>query len=316
MALPEEAQLLRQAAATVNEESKGAFCALYGQEWSTISSGNHVNLLGSAPICDLPKGEYGELFRRWLPAQAGTALVVLNHPWGERERGGEGAFTHRLLPLEYGLDDFGGDAAELAAAARPYVRLVEVVNGPPHGVLENFRRWRARPGGYYRYLNRGFRVGPCVGTDNHFQNWGTSSPCCTGVWAASLDSPFILEGLAARRTFASEDRTLRVWLEVEGAPMGSELVTAARSVRVRAVVSDSDEPEAPFQLRVLVDPDGFLGEEALVVKEWPEARPGPHDFRIDLPACSTYLLLHLVQRADEDSAWSAPVWIDRPGTAK
>jgi len=314
MTLPAEYAQLHRAAATINREHGATFCALVGQEWSTISRGNHVTLLGAGSVCDVPKGRFDELYERWLPAHPETALAILNHP--TYKRGKRWMFGNKLEPLEYGLDDYRGDARALAAAARPYVRLIEVVSGPAHGRLQNFKRWRGRPQGYFRYLNRGFRVGPTVGTDNHYQNWGTSSPARTGVWAHGRSPQFLLEALHARRTFATEDRNMRVWMRVAGAAMGSEVVTDAESVSVEITLHDGDEPDALWQVRLLTDSDGFLGRQALVVHEIAKASAGTHRVLVRLPAGNTYVLAHVVQRHDEDAAWTAPVWIDRRGRGK
>ena len=36
------------------------------------------------------------------------------------------------------------------------------------------------------------------------------------------------------------------------------------------------------------------------------------DAEIAVPEAPSYLLVHVIQLGDEDSAWTAPVWIDRP----
>ena len=82
---------------------------------------------------------------------------------------------------------------------------------------------------------------------------------------------------------------------------------------VEITLADGDEPDAEYQVRVLVDGDGALGEEARVVAENPRAKRGTLRFEVDLPAVGTYVLAQIVQRHDEDSAWTAPVWIDREG---
>lgn len=306
MALPGEYEAIREAAAEANRHYGGRFCALFGQEWSTISTGNHVNILGAKELCDAPKGRYDLLYGKWLPARDEPPVVILNHPFRAR-----GEIDRGLLESEYGLDDFGGAPDALARAANPHVRLIEVVTGPAFGRLETRRRWRGNPDGYFRQLNRGLRVGPCAGSDNHYQNWGTSSPARTGVWATSLAPAGILSALRERRTFATEDENLVLWLEAEGAAMGTGLTTPAPRVRASLTLEDGDEPRARYQIRWLVDPDGVGGEEATVVKET-EGAGGEVHAELDLPRAPSYLLVHVVQLGDEDSAWTAPVWIDRP----
>ncbi|MCK6459437.1 MAG: CehA/McbA family metallohydrolase, partial [Planctomycetes bacterium] len=277
MATPAEYAAIRDAAAEANRRYGGAFCALAGQEWSTISSGNHVNILGATEICASPNGRYDALYERWLPARAEAPVVVLNHPFRA-----QGELDRRLLETEYGLDDFGGDPAALARAANPHVHLIEVVTGPAFGRLETRRRWRGNPDGYFRQLNRGLRVAPCAGSDNHYQNWGTSSPARTGVWTRDLSPAEVLSALRARRTFATEDENLSLWLEAEGVPMGGTLATAATRVRASLWISDGDEPRARYRVRWIADPDGVLGDEAKVVRE-AEGVAGEVSLDLDLP---------------------------------
>ncbi|MFI5402689.1 MAG: hypothetical protein ACHQ1G_07115, partial [Planctomycetota bacterium] len=298
MATREEYAAIGEAAAEANARYGGRFCALRGQEWSTISTGNHVSILGAAELCDAPKGRYDLLYGRWLPSRAEAPVVVLNHPFRAR-----GELDKGLLRTEYGLDDFGGAADALARAANPHVRLIEVVTGPAFGRLESRRRWRGNPDGYFRQLNRGLRVGPCAGSDNHYQNWGTSSPARTGAWAKGLAPAEVLDALRERRTFATEDENLSVWLSAEGAPMGAACSTPALRVRVSLTLKDKDEPLARYQIRWLVDPDGALGEEASVVKET-EGVEGEVHVDLDVPPAPSYLLAHIVQLGDEDSAWT------------
>ena len=45
----------------------GEFVALYGQEYSSISRGNHVNVLDVPRVIDVPNGAYDQLVEDWLP---------------------------------------------------------------------------------------------------------------------------------------------------------------------------------------------------------------------------------------------------------
>lgn len=57
----------------------GQFIALYGQEFSTISSGNHVNLIDAPEHCTVANGDFKTLYEDWLPAHP-TAIIQFNHP--------------------------------------------------------------------------------------------------------------------------------------------------------------------------------------------------------------------------------------------
>jgi hypothetical protein len=54
-------------AAAAAATEPGRFVALYGQEFSTISSGNHVNVFDVPEVIDAPSGAFDVFLDRWLP---------------------------------------------------------------------------------------------------------------------------------------------------------------------------------------------------------------------------------------------------------
>src|SRR6185436_18826241 len=81
---PQPASLIRTAA---QFDAPGSFVALYGQEFSTISSGNHANVLEVGDVIDtsdVPNGAWNLLLETWLPAHPDSegkpAVMLLNHP--------------------------------------------------------------------------------------------------------------------------------------------------------------------------------------------------------------------------------------------
>ncbi len=62
----------------------GAFIALYGQEFSSISKGNHVNVLDAPSVIQVGNGRFDELVDTFLAANKDSfgndCLLVLNHP--------------------------------------------------------------------------------------------------------------------------------------------------------------------------------------------------------------------------------------------
>ena len=56
----------------------GQFVALYGQEFSSISSGNHVNVFDVPHVIDdnaVPNGDYAALLNTWLCGQVIVHLM-------------------------------------------------------------------------------------------------------------------------------------------------------------------------------------------------------------------------------------------------
>ena len=113
---------LQATAAAVTDESEGLFVALAGMEWSTNSTGNHVNVLGSRDLCEVERGAFDVFWSDWLPTQ-GEPIVMLNHPRTFRHHedtldgSWDRVFGVNLLDVprsgernkkfnDYGLDDF------------------------------------------------------------------------------------------------------------------------------------------------------------------------------------------------------------------
>ena len=80
----------------------GIFVAIYGQEFSSISSGNHVCVFDVPEVIVTPNGAFKELLD-WLKepthldSTGQVAVVQFNHP----------SSTYRSQHIEYGMDDFG-----------------------------------------------------------------------------------------------------------------------------------------------------------------------------------------------------------------
>jgi hypothetical protein len=116
---------LGETAARVTADSEGEFVAMSGVEWSTNSSGNHVNILGVGEPVRVDRGRFDTLYDDYLPGRAALGeapIVQLNHPrtFGfdeERRRGNFDQLYVSLLEMErsserrrmfndYGLDNY------------------------------------------------------------------------------------------------------------------------------------------------------------------------------------------------------------------
>jgi hypothetical protein len=76
-------QRLVATAAAVTAESGGTFVALAGSEWSTSSSGNHVNVLATALPPKSERGRFDRLYEDYLPGRAlegEQPILMWNHP--------------------------------------------------------------------------------------------------------------------------------------------------------------------------------------------------------------------------------------------
>lgn len=298
---------------SANRLNKPGECVtIYGQEFSTISSGNHANIFDIGKVIDAPNGDFAKLLE-WLQANpdasGNTALMQFNHPaGGQRAR------------LDYGRDDFGGDEQMWVQSMAPHVSLIEILNAPAlqDGVHQ---RTHSRQGLYFRYLNLGFHLAPSVGQDNHYRNWGFSTDARVAVITPDFTRTGILEALRARHAYASEDKNLRVIFRSGDAlqgdiadppPIGEELDLTVQIV-------DDDEPDAAYRIDVFKDVVGGKPVSAPIEsyevtgdQSVPLVLEG-----IRLEALGEYVLLRITQygreddeHAEDDVLWTAPIWFE------
>lgn len=293
----------------------GRFVALYGQEWSSISRGNHVNVFEVDEVIDVENGRFGELLDVWLPAHLDTsgeqALLLMNHP----------ATSSSPDNLEYGMDDFGS-AGEWREKLDARAQLINIINGPSHTAGTGHRPGRPSESEYLRYLNLGFHLAPTADQDNHFENWGDATGARTAVLATELSKPAILEALRNRHVYATEDKNLRIVARVNGHLIGSRVSGAdcggsAGNLDIRLKITDDDEPSAFYKVEAFSDEIG--GDEAEPVVQ-PVIEQGPGEISISGVKCSggeQYVFFRITQSHDdvagEDRAWTAPIWFESGG---
>lgn len=293
-------------AATVN----GTFVAIAGQEFSTISKGNHVNVFDVPDVLRSANGDFLSLaseVRAVRDSGGGLPLIQFNHPRNE------GRF-----PADYGRDDYGGDDRRWIADLDPLVELIEVLNAPALRDGTGMRPHR-RETEYLRYLNLGFHIAPSVGHDNHHRNWGAASEARIAVLAAGLTRADILNGLRRRHAYATEDRNLRIVFRANGALSGDIVPPPPPGSELRLTVSlvDPDEPDAVYRVDVFQDAPG--GRHATAPVESFEVRgnsPQPILLEgVTHNASGEFVLLRVTQfsndeHEEEDRAWTAPVWFE------
>jgi hypothetical protein len=81
--IPEQYRQLESVAFDVTQSSAGTFVALPAMEWSTNSSGNHVNVFGSKELAKIERGRFDLLYDEFLPAREADGdhpLLQFNHP--------------------------------------------------------------------------------------------------------------------------------------------------------------------------------------------------------------------------------------------
>lgn len=308
-----QASSLKSAAARFTAD--GTFVAIYGQEFSSIGSGNHANVLEVDEVIqpsDVRNGAWDDLLNTWLPnhpdSQEQPAILLLNHP----------TIPGSTHDEEYGIDDFNGDLTAWRTALGRHASLINMVNGPSHDDGE--------PGSpsfdeVLRYLDMGFHLAPTADQDNHLENWGSAARTRTGVWATTLSKPAILDALRSRRAYATEDENLKLIGSVNGALMGEVFtgnsVPPPGPLTIELTIEDADEPGAEYTIDVFRNTIGGT-TDADVVRQVEHTGDGTvtiPDVRYE--GGDQYVFLRVSQLDESgrtDHAWLAPVWFEPAGT--
>lgn len=293
----------------------GVFVALYGQEFSTISSGNHVNVFDVDRVIDeleVPSGDYRAFFDNWLRAHLDStgqpAVVELNHPDIKSD------LAAGTIPKErrndYGFDDYQQDFQKLAGATSENVRLIEIMSGPALSSGGPTEKYGHHEWDYFFYLNKGFRLAPTANQDNHYLTYGTITRARTAILAPELTKASLLNALRNRRCYATEDQNLKLDFRLDGHPMGSVLKRQGGPVRFTVKLTDADEPDANYKVQLLHDVVG--GEEAAQVAAT-EQRTGDGAVEFNTsrtPGTEEYWFLRVQQSGPPvDKVWTAPIWV-------
>lgn len=307
----------------------GNFVALFGQEFSSISSGNHINVIGAESVITVPNGDFEPLYTQYSNDGSGSAPPVLqmNHPHVHNDLfyGGSKQRTLNAMFNDYGLDEFNREFAALVAAADSLVSLVEVLTGPAmEEEIQPSFHYPSRlkhDNDYYYYLTQGFHISPSVGQDNHYKTWGDVTPARMGVMATELTREALLAAMRENRTYATEDPDLHIELRINGQAMGSVLSMATgEALDVAVQVSDSTEPLSGYVVELFYGE--VLPQDENSLHKWVLADGFVDSFSFEGDGVLTFdemsvsgqpeFFLVRVQQADGDRAWSAPIWINHP----
>ena len=290
----------------------GSFVALYGQEFSSISQGNHVNVFDAPRVIDVKNGEFSDLIS-WVESNPDTSgkppLIQFNHP---------ALFDNDTI--EYGLDDFPSQSAWIAAMD-PHVQLIEVLNGPAMARDSGLRSAAVQERDYFHFLNLGFHLAPSTGQDNHYATWGTVTDARVAIIADQLTKASVLEALRNRHAYATEDRNLRIIYTVNG-HLSGDIVSSAPAANseldIRISIADDDEPAASYRVEAYSDvPGGEPVQNPVNVYEIEGDTNGAVSLDgVRYTGPGQYVLLKVIQIPEDgapDRAWTAPVWFEPQG---
>ena len=291
----------------------GHFVAIYGQEFSSIGTGNHANILEINKViqpAEVPNGRWDKLMNDFLPtltdAQGRLPLMLLNHP----------SISSSPNNLEYGRDDYA-DFNEWISKLDSYAQLINMINGPSHQM--NQPAGSPSESEFLRYLNMGLHVAPTADQDNHLKNWGNAANPRTAVITTSLTKANILNALRARNVYATEDKNLSVIAKINNRLIGSifagaEVPAVNSNLAIEINIEDADEPNAHYTIDVYADSIG--GQRmADVVKQVQFTGNGTFQINdVKYKGGNQYFFLKITQTDEDavlvDRAWLAPVWFE------
>lgn len=294
---------LISAARAMTENAR--FIALYGQEFSTISSGNHVNVFDVGEVINVEKGRFDLLLDFLLgnrDSSGQPAVMMFNHP--------EDSLT--LQSKEYGLDDFGGDTNRWISKIGTHARLIQLINGPGMNSSTGAASARPKEEAYMKFLNLGYKLAPTADQDNHKKNWGNATNARTAAIMTTLTKTNLINALRSRHVYATEDPNLSVVFKINNRLTGDVApLPAAGELSISYKIADADEPDAEYEVQVWRDAVG--GQLARMVSS---VRVDGGSGTIEDVAFSgeaQFFFFKIIQRGDdgdEDRAWTAPVWFE------
>ena len=291
----------------------GTFVALYGQEFSSISSGNHINVFEIPDVITVPNGAFDQLVTLLdtvRDSRNKQPIVQFNHP----------GLNTKNPAKDYGEDDFASDAEWIDKMGK-FARTIAILNGPHDTKTFDNRPPSSLEHEYLHYLSLGFHVAPTADQDNHYQTWGDATVARTAVIAPSLTKENILEAIDQRHVYATEDKNLRLIVKINGHLMGDRVSAPAvgSPLAVSYSIKDDDEPDAGYSIEVF---SGMVGQGNAVVIDKLEIEGNTADGQIDsikYDGGNEYIFFKLTQVNEDgvkDHAWTAPVWFEsNVGTA-
>ena len=288
----------------------GSFVAIYGQEFSSISSGNHVNVFEIPDVITVPNGAFDQLvsmLETVRDSRNKQPILQFNHP----------GLNDKNPAKDYGEDDFASPV-EWVDKVGKFARTIAILNGPHDVKTAGNRPPSSLESQYLHYLQLGFHVAPVADQDNHYQTWGDATVARTGVIAPALTKADILDAIDQRHVYATEDKNLRIVFKVGDHLMGDEIPAPAvgSTLPITFSIKDDDEPNAGYSIEIFL---GVIGSGPAVVVDKLEVEGDMPTGQIDsvkYEGGQQYVFFKVAQVNEDgvkDHAWTAPVWFV-PGT--
>ncbi|MFQ5806220.1 MAG: CehA/McbA family metallohydrolase [Phycisphaerae bacterium] len=300
-----DAQWQEQKDIAEHYHTPGRFVTLFGQEWTTPRTNRphgwgHFNIYSADPATPL----FDHTDPRWRDLPDLYAALR--------------AYSAIAIPHHIGWTGVPWDAID--PGLTPVVEICSVHGAFEYEGNEPIRHRGGVRGCFYRDgLAAGLRVGVVGGSDQHGLTWhhgvcwkrNPFRAGLAGVWAAQLTRAAILDAFRARRTFATTGVKLQLYFAVNGELMGGTIDSdAPPSIGVDVAVPAEEGRLAWLEIvrdgRVIhrYGGEGQRSRYTFVDEQCPL-----FDDKSSADATCCYYLR--VTLADNNLAWSSPVWVTR-----
>jgi hypothetical protein len=269
--------------------------------WQPLAHG-HKNIIFSRsdlPFVDcwMPHSEHPERLWAWLREHDPIAVTIPHHTMRGKTPTFWDHVDEEFQPVAEIFQDHRGSAEWLGAPAATSTARVQGLGIDPRGSIR-------------RALDKGLKIG-LVASGDH------GGVALAGVYVREISREGILEGLRARRCFATTGDRLLLDFRVGGAFQGGEVTltdrpTGPENERPPLAMTLHAEVLRPVRRIVLVQD----GHERLVETPDPEARVIDFAWEVESPFIGTSYFYVRIESADGELAWSSPVWVTREWVAR
>lgn len=268
-----------------NYNEDGEFVTFAGFEMSWAGGPGHMNTFNTDgfvsrnhPELNSKSNSHDDVLKRYynlLKEQPGS-FSMFNHPGTTF-----GTFN---------------DFAHWDPAADARINLLEVGNG--EGQVGSSGYWPSY--NYYtQALDKGWKVAPTNGQDNHKGRWGDANTTRTVAIANELTREAIFDAINDMMVYATEDDNFEIYYTANDLPMGSTFAQEPETLRFIVSLNDPDFNDVITKLDVITNGG--------VVAYTQNVGTNSKELEFTIPNTGSYYYLRVTQ-ADGQLIVTAPVW--------
>ena len=202
-----------------------------------------------------------------------------------------GQFNHPCL--DFGLfNNFN-----YHANADKIINLIEVGNGYKENTSDN----RVSFDKYQLALDKGWHLSPTCNQDNHIVDFGVANEFRTVILATALTEDSIYDALKNRRTYATQDKNLKIDFNINDLPMGTIINNPSKlHLSVSAIDPDYDDFIKEIQI--------ISNNAKLIKSKTFDSNIAKLECNIKDTQSNTFYYIKIIQNNDKVSV-TAPIWI-------